>query len=101
MEIRQGTQRSDHLVVTVPPSSPAKPRPKYVSFRNTRDHRKIAMETKLSTFDWNSINNLDNPEESVKLLNAILWSIFNESFLQSIFQGPALHVRPGKASLQN
>ena len=72
--------RSDHLVVTVPPSIPAKPQRKYVSFRDTRDHRKIAMETKLSAFDWNSINNLDNPEESVKLLNASLWSMFNESF---------------------
>lgn len=38
------------------------------------------METKPSAFDWNSINNLDNPEESVKLLNASLWSMFNESF---------------------
>ena len=27
---------------------------------------KIAMETKLSAFDWNSINNVDNPEEKRK-----------------------------------
>ena len=72
--------RSDHLAVTVLPSIPAKPQRKYVSFRDTRDHRKIAMETKLSAFDWISINNLDNPEERVKLLNTSLWSMFNESF---------------------
>jgi len=58
----------------------AKPQRKYVSFRDTRDHRKIAMETKLRAFDWNSIKNLDNPEESAKLLNTSLWSMFNERF---------------------
>ena len=79
-KVHKGLVRSDHLAVTVLPSIPAKPQRKYVSFRDTRDHRKIAMETKLSVFDWNSINNLDNPEESVKLLNTSLWSMFNESF---------------------
>ena len=79
-KVHKGLVRSDHLAVTVLPSIPAKPQRKYVSFRDTRDHRKIAMETKLSAFDWNSINNLDNPEESVKLLNTSLWSMFNESF---------------------
>ena len=79
-KVHKGLVRSDHLAVTVLPSIRAKPQRKYVSFRDTRDHRKIAMETKLSAFDWNSINNLDNPEESVKLLNTSLWSMFNESF---------------------
>ena len=79
-KVHKGLVRSDHLAVTVLPSIPAKPQRKYVSFRNTRDHRKIAMETKLSAFDWISINNLDNPEESMKLLNTSLWSMFNESF---------------------
>ena len=79
-KVHKGLVRSDHLAVTVLPSIPAKPQRKYVSFRDTRDHRKIAMETKLSAFDWTSINNLDNPEKSVKLLNTSLWSMFNESF---------------------
>ena len=79
-KVHKGLVRSDHLAVTVLPSIPAKSQRKYVSFRDTRDHRKIAMETKLSAFDWNSINNLDNPKESAKLLNTSLWSMFNESF---------------------
>ena len=79
-KVHKGLVRSDHLAVIVQPSIPAKPQRKYVSFRDTRDHRKIAMETKLSAFDWNSINNLDNPEESAKLLYTSLWSMFNESF---------------------
>ena len=77
--MHKGLVRSDHLAVTVLPSIPAKPQRKYVSFRDTKDHRKIAMETKLSAYDWNSIN-LDNPEERAKLLNTSLWSMFNESF---------------------
>ena len=79
-KVHKGLVRSDHLAVTVLPSTPAKPQRKYVSFRATRDHCKIAMDTKLSAFDFTSINNLDNPEESAKLLNTSLWSMFNESF---------------------
>ena len=79
-KVHKGLVRSDHLAVIVLPSIPAKPQRKYVSFRDTRDHRKIFMETKLSALDWNSISNLDNPEESAKLLNTSLWSMFNESF---------------------
>ena len=46
-KVHKGLVRSDHLAVTVLPSIPAKPQRKYVSFRDTRDHRKIAMETKI------------------------------------------------------
>lgn len=58
----KGLVRSDHLVITVLPLIPAKPQRKYVSFRDTRDHHKINMESKLKAFDWRS-------EESVQLLN--------------------------------
>ena len=58
----KGLVRSDHLVITVSPLIPAKPQRKYVSFRDTRDHHKINMESKLKAFDWRS-------EESVQLLN--------------------------------
>ena len=84
MEIRRGVQglvRSNHLVVPVPPSILAKPQPKYASFHDIRDPCKIAITTKLSAFSWNSINNSDNPGESMKLLDASLWLMFNKSSL--------------------
>ena len=71
--------RSDHLVVTVSPSIPTKPQRKYVSFRDTRDHNKINMESKLKAFDWGSVISTD-PEESVQLLNSRLYAMFHESF---------------------
>ena len=71
--------RSDHLVITVSPLIPAKPQRKYVSFRDTRDHHKINMESKLKAFDWRS-------EESVQLLNWRLYAMFHESF-------PLIHVK--------
>ena len=40
-KVHKGLVRSDHLVVTVPPSIPAKPQQKYVSFRDTRDLKNL------------------------------------------------------------
>ena len=44
----KGLVRSDHHVVTVSPLIPTKPQRKYVSFRDTRDHHKVNMESKLT-----------------------------------------------------
>ena len=74
--VHKGLVRSDHLVVIVSPLVPAKPSRKYVSFRYTRDHHKIDMDTKLGLWNWTSKLNFDDPEECVKVLKNELWVIF-------------------------
>ena len=78
--LHKGLVRSDHLVVTVLPLAPAKPRRKYVSFRDTRDHQKIDMDTKLGLWDWTTKLNFDNPQECVKALMNELWAMFESCF---------------------
>ena len=78
--VHPGLVRSDHLVVTVSPLVPAEPSRKYIFFRDTRDHRKTAMDRRLEECDLNFADTLDDPEECVKLFNDKLWSIFDERF---------------------
>ena len=47
-KVHKGLVRSNHLVV------------KFVSFRDTRDLHKIAMEVKLELCDWSDILGLDD-----------------------------------------
>ncbi|EDO37962.1 predicted protein [Nematostella vectensis] len=58
-------------IITVPPLAPVKPSRKYVSLRDTRDHRKVAMDSKLeiSKLKWAKDFNFENPEECVRTLN--------------------------------
>ena len=62
-----GLVRSDHLLVS--PLVPAKPRRKYVFFRATRGHRKMAMDRKLEECDLNFADTLDDAEECVRLFS--------------------------------
>ncbi|EDO39180.1 predicted protein [Nematostella vectensis] len=80
--VNKGLVRSDHLVVTVPPLAPVKPSRKHVSLRDTRDHRKVAMDSKLeiSKLKWAEDFNFENPEECVRTLNDRLWNLFDQSF---------------------
>ena len=78
--VHRGLVRSDHRVVTVSPLVPAKPSRKYVFFRDTRDHRKMAMDRKLEECYLNFADTLDDPEECVRLFNDKLWAIFDNSF---------------------
>ena len=79
-KVHKGLVRSDHLAVVVSPSIPAKPSRKHVSFRDTREHRKIDMDKKLDVHDWSIFDTLDDLTESAQLLNNTLWSMFNDSF---------------------
>ena len=65
-----------HLV-TVSLLAPTKPSRKYVSFRDTRDHRKIDMDAKSRLWEWTRKLNYDDPEECV--IKNELWAMF-ESF---------------------
>ena len=58
--VHKGLVRSNHLVVIVPPLAPGRPSKKFVSFRDTRDPRKIAMDVKLELCDWSDILGLDD-----------------------------------------
>ena len=58
--VHKGLVRSNHLVVIVPPLVPGRPSKKFVSFRDTRDPRKIAVEVKLELCDWSDILGLDD-----------------------------------------
>ena len=61
--------RSDHLVVTVSPLVPTKPSRKHVFFRDTRDHRKMAMDSKLMECDLNFAEIFNAPEKCVRPFN--------------------------------
>ena len=52
-KVHKGLVSSSHLVVTVAPSVPVKTVRKHVSFRDTRDHCKLAVEAKSSALDLN------------------------------------------------
>ena len=51
-----------------------------MSFRDTRDHHKIHMDTKLGLWDWTNKLNFDDPEECVKVLENELWVMFESCF---------------------
>ena len=69
-KVFQGLVRTDHLA----------DERKYFSFRDAREHRKVDKDIKLAALDWSIFNTLENPDESVQLLNNILQPIFNDSF---------------------
>ena len=54
----KGLVRSDHLAIIVYPSTPEKPIRKKVSFRDTREHCKIAMDLRLEGYDWSILSSL-------------------------------------------
>ena len=58
--------RSDHLSVKVSASQPARPERRYVSFRDVREHHKLALQHKLEGFDchWKLANVTPIPKES-------------------------------------
>ena len=74
----KGLVRSDHLAINVHPFVPVKPSRKKVSFRDTREHCKIAMDLRLEGYDWSTLSSLDDLDESVELLSRKLWEMYNE-----------------------
>ena len=52
----KGLVRSDHVAIIVHPSTPGKPIRKKVSFRDTREHFKIAMDLGLEGYDWSMLS---------------------------------------------
>ena len=50
----KGLVRSDHLAIILHPSAPVKPSRKKFSFRDTREHCKIAMDLRLEGYDWST-----------------------------------------------
>ena len=78
--VHSGLVTSDHLVNTLSPLVPAKPSRKYVFFRDTCDHLKMAMDRKLEECNLIFADTLDDSEEGVRLFNDKLWAISDESF---------------------
>ena len=76
----KGLVRSDHLAIIVHPSTPEKPIRKKVSFRDTREHCKIAMDLRLEGYDWSILSSLADLDESVELLSQKLWEMYNDCF---------------------
>ncbi|PFX32709.1 hypothetical protein AWC38_SpisGene2368 [Stylophora pistillata] len=75
----KGLVRSDHFAIIVHPSTPAKPSRKKVSFRDTREHCKIAMNLRLEEYDWSVLSSLADLDESVELLSQKLWEMYDDS----------------------
>ena len=57
-----------------------KPIRKKVSFRDTREHCKIAMDLRLEGYDWSILSSLADLDESVELLSQKLWEMYNDCF---------------------
>ena len=76
----KGLVRSDHLAIIVHPSTPGKPIREKVSFRDSREHCKIAMDLRLEGYDWSILSYLADLDESGELLSQKLWEMYNDCF---------------------
>ena len=70
------------MVIVVNPQYLAKPKRKYVCFRNVREHRREKMEKKLAEYGWSTIASAQDIDTAACKLSDSILSLVNEGFPQ-------------------
>ena len=72
--------RSDHEAVVIHPRTATRAIRRTVTFRDQRDHNKLAMARALENYNWDKVMLCDDPHKKVEILQDSLTTLFNTHF---------------------